>query len=202
MTEAKYKVKADTNMTPMKLFIKSLVISATTVGGGFVVISVIRSIFVEKLKLISEDELLEMASLAQSAPGSISININFVVGYRLCGVMGAFAAVVGALLPPLVIMSVIAAIYGLLGNFRENETIANIMTGMQAGVSAVVLDAAYGMTASVIREKNILRIAVFVCAMVLQLVFSVSSIYIILGALTVGIVSAVIKTMRGKNAVH
>lgn len=202
MTEAKYKAQADTNMTPMKLFIKSLVISATTVGGGFVVISVIRSIFVEKLKLISEDELLEMASLAQSAPGSISININFVVGYRLCGVMGAFAAVVGALLPPLVIMSVIAAIYGLLGNFRENETIANIMTGMQAGVSAVVLDAAYGMTASVIREKNILRIAVFVCAMVLQLVFSVSSIYIILGALTVGIVSAVIKTMRGKNAVH
>lgn len=202
MTEAKYKVKADTNMTPMKLFIKSLVISATTVGGGFVVISVIRSLFVEKLKLISEDELLEMASLAQSAPGSISININFVVGYRLCGVMGAFAAVVGALLPPLVIMSIIAAIYGLLGNFRENETIANIMTGMQAGVSAVVLDAAYGMTASVIREKNILRIAVFVCAMVLQLVFSVSSIYIILGALTIGIVSTVIKTMRGKNAVH
>lgn len=202
MTEAKYKVKADTNMTPMKLFIKSLVISATTVGGGFVVISVIRSLFVEKLKLISEDELLEMASLAQSAPGSISININFVVGYRLCGVMGAFASVVGALLPPLVIMSIIAAIYGLLGNFRENETIANIMTGMQAGVSAVVLDAAYGMTASVIREKNILRIAVFVCAMVLQLVFSVSSIYIILGALTIGIVSTVIKTMRGKNAVH
>ena len=51
-------------------------------------------------------------------------------------------------------MSLVAAVYGMLGDFRNLEIVANIMTGMQTGVSAVVLDAALGMTVTVFREKN------------------------------------------------
>ena len=99
-------------------------------------------------------------------------------------------------------MSLVAAVYGMLGDFRNLEIVANIMTGMQTGVSAVVLDAALGMTVTLFREKNVLRCAVFFIAIVLQLCFSVSSVYIILGAVLVGIVSFVISAVGGKNAVH
>ena len=58
----------------------------------------------------------------------------------------------------------VAAVYGMLGDFRNLEIVANIMTGMQTGVSAVVLDAALGMTVTVFREKNVLRCAVFFIA--------------------------------------
>ena len=189
-------------MTKTKLFLRSLIISATTVGGGFVIISVVRALYVEKLKLLTEEEMLEMTSLAQSSPGAVAINLSVVLGYKLCGISGAAIAVLGTFIPPLVIMSLVAAVYGMLGEFRNLEIVANIMTGMQTGVSAVVLDAALGMTVTVFREKNVLRCAVFFIAMVLQLCFSVSSVYIILGAVLVGIVSFVISAVGGKNAVH
>ena len=155
-------------MNKTKLFLRSLIISATTVGGGFVIISVVRALYVEKLKLLTEEEMLEMTSLAQSSPGAVAINLSVVLGYKLCGISGAAIAVLG----------------------------------MQTGVSAVVLDAALGMTVTVFREKNVLRCAVFFIAMVLQLCFSVSSVYIILGSVSVGIVSFVISAVGGKNAVH
>ena len=189
-------------MTKTKLFLRSLIISATTVGGGFVIISVVRALYVEKLKLLTEEEMLEMTSLAQSSPGAVAINLSVVLGYKLCGISGAAIAVLGTFIPPLVIMSLVAAVYGMLGDFRNLEIVANIMTGMQTGVSAVVLDAALGMTVTVFREKNILRCAVFFIAIVLQLCFPVSSVYIILGAMLVGIVSFVISAVGGKNAVH
>ena len=44
-------------MTKTKLFLRSLIISATTVGGGFVIISVVRALYVEKLKLLTEEEM-------------------------------------------------------------------------------------------------------------------------------------------------
>ena len=189
-------------MTKTKLFLRSLIISATTVGGGFVIISVVRALYVEKLKLLTEEEMLEMTSLAQSSPGAVAINLSVVLVYKLCGISGAAIAVLGTFIPPLVIMSLVAAVYGMLGEFRNLEIVANIMTGMQTGVSAVVLDAALGMTVTVFREKNVLRCAVFFIAMVLQLCFSVSSVYIILGAVLVGIVSFVISAVGVKNAVH
>ena len=45
-------------MNKTKLFLRSLIISATTVGGGFVIISVVRALYVEKLKLLTEEEML------------------------------------------------------------------------------------------------------------------------------------------------
>lgn len=45
-------------------------ISAFTFGGGYVVIPMIRRYFVEKKQLFSEEELLEMAAIAQSSPGN------------------------------------------------------------------------------------------------------------------------------------
>lgn len=50
------------------------VVSSFSFGGGYVVLPVIRRYFVEE-GLFGEDELMDMAAVAQSSPGAIAINL-------------------------------------------------------------------------------------------------------------------------------
>ncbi len=195
-------------MKKINLFLYSLYISSTTIGGGFVIISVIRKIFVEKLKIISEDDMLEITSLAQSAPGAVAVNSAVTLGYRLAGVGGAFLAVAGTVLPPLVIMTAISALYGLLGDFRSNHIVSGVMRGMQAGVSAIVLDAAVNMTVCAMKSRvggspsgslRVLKPLVLVSAVTAQIIFGVGSVYIVLAAAGLGILSYFIDMIMRKG---
>ena len=55
--------------TGIWLFGVNLYISTFTFGGGYIVIPMIRKIFVQQKQLFTESELLEMAAIAQSSPG-------------------------------------------------------------------------------------------------------------------------------------
>ena len=59
----------------------NLFISAFTFGGGYVVVPMIRKYFVERRNLFTEEELMEMAAGAQSAPGAIAVNLSALAGY-------------------------------------------------------------------------------------------------------------------------
>jgi len=119
-----------------KLFSSTLKLSACTFGGGFVIIPLMRKKFVEELKWIEEEEMLDLTAIAQSSPGAIAVNASILVGYRVAGVTGACLTVLGTILPPLVIISVISFFYQ---QFRNNVFINRAMTGMLSGVTAVIL---------------------------------------------------------------
>ena len=58
------------------LFCINVFISAFTFGGGYVVIPMIKKYYVEEKQLFDEDELMNIAAIAQSSPGAIAINIH------------------------------------------------------------------------------------------------------------------------------
>ena len=89
----------------------NLFISSFTFGGGYVVVPMIRKYYVEKKGLFSEEELMEMAAIAQSSPGAIAINLSGLAGYRVGGVPGAAISCLAAVIPPLVILSAISLWY-------------------------------------------------------------------------------------------
>lgn len=62
------------------LFLSTFQLSAFTFGGGFVIIPLIRKKFVEQLGWIGEEEMLDLAAIAQSSPGAIAVNISILVG--------------------------------------------------------------------------------------------------------------------------
>ena len=66
-----------------KLFFETLYLSAFTFGGGYVIVSLLKKKFVDDLHWISEDEMLDLVAIAQSAPGPIAVNGAIVVGYKL-----------------------------------------------------------------------------------------------------------------------
>ncbi|MBQ7930535.1 MAG: chromate transporter [Clostridia bacterium] len=167
----------------LNLFFRSLLLSASTIGGGFVIISVMRRIYVVKLGWLTEEEMLDITSLAQTCPGAVAVNASVLAGHRLGGIPGAVLSAAGTVLPPLCIMSLIAAVYA---GISSGETIGKLMLGMQAGVAAVLLDTALVLTKKTLSEGPA-RIGVFVLALSAAVFTGISSAFIILGAAAVGI---------------
>lgn len=152
------------------LFFINILISSFTFGGGYVVIPMIRKYYVLQKNMFTEEELSEMAAIAQSSPGAIAVNLSSLAGYRVAGFTGAVVSCVAAVLPALVILSVVSAWYGV---FADNSSVAAVLRGMEAGVAAVVVSLVIDMYQAVLSEKNwllsILPISVFFGSFFLEL---------------------------------
>ena len=120
-----------------KLFISTLYISSFTFGGGFVIVTFMKRKFVDELKWIDETEMLDLTALSQSAPGAIAVNAAILVGWRVSGFLGMLIAVLGTIIPPMLILSIISLFYQ---TFATNPYVALVLKGMQSGVAAVILD--------------------------------------------------------------
>lgn len=180
--------------TLWKLFFSMLYISAFTFGGGFVIITFMKRKFVDELGWIDEQEMLDLTALAQSSPGAIAVNAAILVGWRVGGFLGMVTAVVGTVLPPITILSVISLFYAA---FAANPYVALVLKGMQAGVAAVILDVVWGLGANVVKTKSAIHMVVMAAAFIATFVYGVNVIYIILAAALLGVVLAMVQRKKG-----
>lgn len=171
----------------LTLFRTMLTISAFTFGGGFVIVSLMKKKLVNELHWLTEEEMLDMTALAQSAPGPIAVNAAILVGRRIAGVPGMLAAVLGTLIPPVVIIGVIARIYA---DFKDNAWVRAVMSGMNCGVAAVITDVVLDMGGKVIRGRQAIRIVLMAAAFILTYFLKVNVVFILLGAAALGILLA------------
>ena len=170
------------------LFFSTLYISAFTFGGGFVIVTFMKRKFVDELHWIDEQEMLDMTALAQSSPGAIAVNAAILVGWRVEGLPGMAVAVLGSILPPMVILTVISFIYQV---FATNPYVALVLKGMQAGVAAVILDVVCDLGGDVLKTRSVLFIGLMVAAFVASSLLQINVILIILAATAFGVLRAV-----------
>lgn len=180
-----------------KLFAITFSLSACTFGGGFVIIGMIRQKFVEKLHWLEEEEMLDMTAIVQSSPGALGVNIAIVVGYRLKKFLGAVVCTLGAILPPLIIISIIWLFYN---QFKDNAYIAIASQVMGAGVAAVIFDVVIGLAQNIFKTKSILWIFMMFAAFVATCFFKISAVVIILVCGTVGLLQIKIKDRKEEAA--
>lgn len=180
----------------IKLFFTMLYISSFTFGGGFVIVTLMKKKFVDEMKLLDEQEMLDITSIAQSTPGAIAVNAAVIVGKKLGGSAGIAAAVLGTVLPPIVIISVISLFYNA---FSENYYVSLILRGMQAGIAAVILDVVCSLSEKSFKNKKILDILLIITAFVLVFFFKVNVIIIILSAAVIGAVTLLISKRRAEK---
>ena len=167
------------------LFLTTLYISAFTFGGGFVIVTFMKHKFVDELHWIDEQEMLDFTALAQSCPGAIAVNAAILVGWNVYGFAGMIVATLGTILPPMIILSVVSFFYAI---FSTNVWVAVVLKGMQAGVAAVILDAACSLGESGLKEKSSLSIFIMTAAFVCDFFLEVNVVYIILVAACIGII--------------
>jgi len=181
-----------------KLFISTFYLSSFTFGGGYVIIPLMKKKFVDELKWIDEEEMLNLTAIAQSSPGAVAVNASMLLGYRIAGLSGALVTVLGTVLPPLIILSVISLFYEA---FQENVVVNAVLKGMRAGVAAVIADVVINLGGKIFREKERLSVLVMVGAFVATFFLKVNVMYIILVCGLIGAIKIWLSEKRKKEVV-
>ncbi len=160
------------------------------------IITFMKRKFVDELKWLDEAEMLDFTALAQTSPGAIAVNAAILVGWRVGGFSGMLAAVLGTILPPMIILSVISLFYAA---FASNPYVAMLLKGLQAGVAAVILDVVFTLGNNVVKGKSRLNILIMLAAFAAVFFFNINVIYIILAAAVIGIFKKPLLRLAGKR---
>lgn len=181
----------------LTLFTGMLSISAFTFGGGLVIVSLMKKKFVTQLGWLEENEMLDLTAIAQTAPGPIAVNAAVLVGWRMGGFWGMLAAVLGTVLPPMLVLLAISACYEV---FSKNRYVTLMLRGVQAGVAAVILDVVWGLAEKVVSSRSLFKLVLMLAAFAAAYFFKVNVIYILLAAVLLSMAAALLQQRRDRHA--
>lgn len=143
----------------VQLFLTFGKIGLFTFGGGYAMIAVIQSICVERKGWISEDEMMNIAVIAESTPGPIAINAATYIGLKQGGLAGAVCATLGIIAPS---FAIIFAISMVLEPFLAIPLVNSAFRGIQAAVGLLIFSAGLNMVKRM--KPAPLPRAIMVCA--------------------------------------
>lgn len=141
---------------------------------------------------VEERDFFDLLTLAQSAPGPISLNASVFVGYKMYGYWGALAALLGVALPSFLIILIVAIFFSQI---RENPIVDAAFKGMRPVVVALMFAPVVGLA------KGMKWWAMAVAAAVATAVwhFGFSPIYLLIVAAVAGLLWAVRKGKEVKR---
>lgn len=178
------------------LFLSTFTLSTFTFGGGYVIVPLMQKRFVNELKWIDEEEMLDLVAIAQSAPGPIAVNASIIIGYRMAGIRGALLSVLGTSLPPLIIITIVSYFYL---TFRDNPIVNAVLFGMQAGVAAVIVNVVIIMVNGITKDKKILPIIVMVLSFLAAAFTSINIVVILFICGAIGAYTTYKETQKTKG---
>ena len=140
-----------------KLYIQFLKFGAFTFGGGWSIVAQMKEIYVNRDKVITDEELLDITSIGRSLPGTMIGNIAMFFGHRMAGFWGGIACMIGMITVPMIILILITSFYTA---FQNNLWVASAMRGVRTAVAPVILSALMGMVKSAFKFPPCYVIAV------------------------------------------
>ncbi|MBR0864496.1 chromate transporter [Bradyrhizobium diazoefficiens] len=136
--------------------------------GGVLVFA--RRAIVEQHRWMTADEFNETFALCHFLPGPNIVNLSMVFGARLRGIAGGVAAFAGLLLPPTLIMTVLAIIYA---RFGDVEVLRRILAGISCAAVGLLIAVVFRMMTPLLKRMDavalILMLGVFLAIGVLRL---------------------------------
>ena len=179
-----------------QLFATFFKIGAFTLGGGYAMLSMVEKAVVDKRHWIPSDEFWDMIAIVQSLPGVFAVNTALYVGHRIAGKKGAVAAMLGAIIPSIVIILLLATIFR---EYRDLPVVERIFKGIRPCVVALILAPSLRMIKS---AKITWKTAVIPIATVILIWwFKVSPAIVILAAIAGSLVYAILMERKVKNIV-
>lgn len=165
-----------------------------TFGGGWSIVAQMQQVYAREKKLMGEEEILDLAAVGKSVPGTMIGNVAMLFGYRMGGYWGGLACVLGMILPPFAVLAVVTVFYGAI---RGNPWVAAAMTGIRAAVAPIIFSAVVGMFRGAFVDPPCFVIAA--AALVLYLGLGVSGVWLMLGGAVCGLALCEYYERRGKG---
>ncbi len=171
-----------------QIFLTFFKISPVTFGGGYAMIPLIEREIVERRKWLQTEELADVFAMAESVPGAIALNTSIFIGYRMAGVRGAIAALLGTLLPTFFLVLLLSLLYLRL---KDHPKVEAAFMAIRVTVVALIAYAAIkiGKTAAV----DLTTIGIIGISIGLMWFTPLHPIFLILGGACAGITAVAVK---------
>ena len=137
-------------------------------------VAAIKSELVDR-KWLTDEDFIDIITLAQTAPGLFAVNISILTGHRLRGTRGSVVATIGSCLPPFLIILLVAMFFT---SFKDNEYVIKAFKGIRPVVVALIGVPLIDMIKST--QMRWWSWIIVVSSMVLVCLLSVSPIYILI----------------------
>lgn len=162
-------------MKLLNAFIAFFKIGAFTLGGGYAMLPLIQAEVVDKKKWLSNEEFIDTIAIAQSSPGPVAVNSSIFIGYKLSGVIGSIVCTLGVVLPSFIsILLIVKFLY----QYRNNEIIDQVFSGIRPAVVALIFSSVYKLAKTSKLNKYTLLISLL--SLMVIVLFNVSPIIVIL----------------------
>ena len=166
------------------MFLTFAKVGVMTFGGGYAMLPILEREVVAGKKWATSEELLNYFAVGQCTPGIIAVNTATFIGHKNKGIPGAIAATAGVIFPSLIIIMLIAA---FLQNFADIAAVQHAFAGVRAVVTALIIQAVIKFFKSGV--KDITGFVIFVLAFIIAGLIGISSVYVVIGALIVGLIA-------------
>jgi chromate transporter len=175
-----------------QIFWTFLKIGPVTFGGGYAMIPLIEREVVDKKKWVNHEDVTDVFAIAESIPGAIAINSSTFIGYRIGGIKGAIAALLGVFLPTFLIVVALSIIFLQI---QHNPKIEAAFQAIRASIVALIVYAGYMIGKTAITDKTTLVISFGTMAILFFL--HLHPVLIILSGIILGILLVKVKEKLG-----
>ncbi len=176
-------MKKNNLKTAAMIFLTFFRIGCFTFGGGWAIVAQMEEQFVNKRKLITKEELLDIVAVGKSLPGIMITNDAMLFGCQVAGIPGGIAAVLGITAPAVIILSIVTVFYGLL---KDNHWVKSALSGIQAAVVPIIVTAAMSLGGEIVKERR--KLITFLIAIALLLFAHVGNVPVVFLAVAAALV--------------
>lgn len=138
-------------MILFELFITFFKIGLFTFGGGYAMLPMMREEVLAH-KWVNESEMVNFIAVSESTPGPFAVNMSTYIGTEQAGVLGAFFATLGVVLPSFIIILIVAKCYE---KFQKSKVVMGCMSGLKPAVVGLIGAAVLNIAQTVIFTTGI-----------------------------------------------
>ena len=157
-------------------------------------LSMVEKAVVDQKKWIASDEFWDLIAIVQSLPGVFAVNTALYVGHKIAGKRGAVAAMLGAIIPSIVIILLLATVFR---EYRDLPVVERIFKGIRPCVVALILAPSLKMIKSAKITWKTAIIPIATVALIWWL--KVSPAWVILAAIVGSLIYALIINKKAQN---
>ena len=136
-------------------------------------------------KIMTEERFVEAVGFSNVLPGSEALKLAMFVGFSAGGLPGVMAALLGAILPPTVLMLIVAA---LLQRFQHENWLTGFVAGMSPAVAALIVVVSWELFRAGSRQKIDRRVLLIAALSAVAFWMEIPSPFVLLGAGIMGVV--------------
>ena len=122
-----------------------------------------RRAIVEQHRWMTADEFNKTYALCHFLPGPNIVNFSVVFGSRFRGIAGALAAFAGLMGPPVLLATILAALYA---RFGEIEALRRALAGVSCAAVGLLIATIFRMMTPLVKRRDLVGLAILAAVLV------------------------------------